>query len=1066
VKAGTVPLAGVIIAATNRHTGKKFITITDGTGLYRFILPQDGTYFIYAESPDLISSSKLVQIDSTNRRPRVDFLFQSGQLGQWSPTALGSVWPTLLLPPISISTLSLQPATTITGGTGGGQFPSFPGDPQYSGDAFAINGQTAIVNPYFQLADQMRSDFEDGNQLQGPPMQPVIATSTTSTSANSSTTTASSTTGSSSTSATSGSPQSSGIHGQAFWNGGNSGLNAQPYVLAGQPPPNPSYYSNSYGATVGLQPFIPGVTKPSPRDFLLLAYSGQSSTSLIQQYGTVPTELERQGNFSQLTNSTGGLIPIYPPRSITPYPNNTINSPLDPAALGLLQYLPAPNIATDAGLNYRLLTTQGAHQNTVGATYTHTFGVLPATHGTTPAASDDSAAPAAPLATHSLNLNFNFGEITGDVVNLFPHLGGQQRLQGYSLSGAYTITKGSRATSIILSTTRNNAQVRNYFTGHQDIASALGIYADEFKNPVNSNPFNFGLPNLVLNGYTNFSETQPNSQLTQTFNIASVTSFTRGTHILRFGADIHRLEYNLLGGPNATGTYIFSGAYTQVEGDAKNNPVAITGNAFADFLLGLPQETTLESPNQKAYTRQTNWEGFIRDDWRIHRDLTLCLGLRYDYFSPFVEINNHLSTLDYNSDFSDIAAVQPNGVGSVSGAKYSRSLVNPDRNNFSPHLGLAWRVTRGTVVRSSYGINYTVGQYGTFVENLAYQPPFANVQSNGNVPHFITPFPLQSGFGNAADMGNYAINRNYQTPYIQNWYLEIQQALPLDFFLNVGYIGSKGTHLDVISAPGIINNSLPFTSSYFDFEDSSAFSRFNSLVVHLKKPMQKSLVLEGTYIYSHSIDDASSTNAGIPVVAQNWQDIAAESGNSAFDIRHMFTGSFLYQLPIGPSKAFLNNRNWISRAFGNWTLAGTVYLASGLPLTPYVSASAAEVERGTHASVRPDRVPGTSITAGGGHLDHWFNTAAFSTQFALGQLYGNASRYSIPGPGTDVVNLSLSKLFPFRESRSLEVRITAANAFNKVQYSGVDTQIGSSAFGQVNAVQPMRQLTFLARFLF
>ena len=122
--------------------------------------------------------------------------------------------------------------------------------------------------------------------------------------------------------------------------------------------------------------------------------------------------------------------------------------------------------------------------------------------------------------------------------------------------------------------------------------------------------------------------------------------------------------------------------------------------------------------------------------------------------------------------------------------------------------------------------------------------------------------------------------------------------------------------------------------------------------------------------------------------------------------------------------------------------------------------------RGTHGSLRPNRVPGAPITLGGGRLDHWFNTAAFSATFADGQLYGTASRYSIPGPGQQNLNLSLSKLIPFHESKTLEFRATANNALNIVQYSGVNTQISSSTFGFVDAVQPMRQFTFLARMSF
>jgi hypothetical protein len=140
--------------------------------------------------------------------------------------------------------------------------------------------------------------------------------------------------------------------------------------------------------------------------------------------------------------------------------------------------------------------------------------------------------------------------------------------------------------------------------------------------------------------------------------------------------------------------------------------------------------------------------------------------------------------------------------------------------------------------------------------------------------------------------------------------------------------------------------------------------------------------------------------------------------------------------------------------------------ATGVPLTPLIAASATEVERGTHGSVRPNRVPGVSIRAGGGHLHHWFNTAAFSTAFAPGQLYGTAARNSIPGPGTENVNLSLSRIFHLGEGKSLELRATANNALNIVQYAGVNTQFDSTSNGQVDAFQPMRQITFLARFSF
>jgi trimeric autotransporter adhesin len=953
---------------------------------------------------------------------------------------LSDLWPSSTQSAVETDSIALQPALSITGGTGGASTPSFTGDPSFDGDTFEVNGQNDIVIPYFQMADQMRLDFEDGHQLQGPAEQQPIKAAIKKLSAPARTTATR--------------PFDAGrFHGAAYWNGGSSIFNAQPFLLAGDPVPNPAYETNNYGLTMGMAPFLPGHTKPSRKDFIEVSYSGQLSSSLVNQYGLVPTGLERQGNFSELRNSDATLIPIYPPRSFTPYPNNTIDTPLNSAALALLRYLPPPNLS-GTGLNYRLLTTKGTHGNTVGASYTHNFGPV-----------DAKGQPVDGGPTQQVNVTVNYGDLATDLITLFPALAGRQRLTGYSFDLGYNFGKRNWLATLNLFSNRNNAQTRNFYTGGKDIATSLGIHNDYSGSPINTNPLNYGLPSVILNGFASFTETQPNFQLTQATGISGSADWVHGVHVIRFGGKLQRTEFNLFGGTNATGTLVFTGGYTQIEGASTTDPVLTTGSSFADFLLGLPQQTRIESPDQKAYTRQTNWSAWMRDDWKILPNLTILAGLRYDYYSPYLELHNRLSTLDYNADFSDIAPVQPGDVGPLSGRYYPRSLIQPDRNNFAPHVGFALQPGKTTAMRAGYGIYYTVAQYGTFIQNLAYQPPFAHVEVNGNIPHSFTVFTLQAPFGNQADFGNYAINQDYKMPYVQVWYLDIQQTLPLKLILDYGYAGAKGTKLDIISTPGAINKT-PFASAFFDYEDSTAFSNFNSFVARIRREMINGLALSATYAYSHSIDNASSTNAGLPVVAQDPDNLLAEESNSSFDIRHQLTGSFLYQLPFGPHRTFIHGPSLASHFLDGISLDGFFAVATGVPLTPYVSASVAEAERGTHGSVRPDRVPGVPIRAGGGHLDHWFNTAAFSTAFAPGQLYGTASRFSIPGPGVESVNLSASKNFPLGETWGLLLRATASNALNTVQYSDVDTQVGSSTFGYVSGTQPMRQLTFLAKFTF
>jgi hypothetical protein len=1021
VKIGPLPLQSVRVTASGARTGKQVTTTTDGNGAYLLTLHRGERFLIRAERFGYATSSTEVLLNTGQKQ--VDFSLQNGA------NNLSSLWEAVLLPPVSISSVSLQPAFSTIGASSGAQVPSFPGDPNFSGDSFTVDGQPSIVNPFFQMDDLMRQSFEDGHQLQATSVGSDEDLSTA---------------------GPAGPSSPNQIHGLVFWNGGNSALNADPFLSAGQPSPNPSYNSNGYGVVITGHPFLPGITRPSNKDSASFSFAGQIATTLVNDYATVPTNLERAGNFSQLLGPTGERVPIYPPGHSMPYPNNTIDRPLDSVALALLEYLPAANL-TGTGLNYRLITPQGTHTNTIGAGYTHSFAASPA------ASSENS---------QSVSVNFNLNRVANDVINVFPAFGGKRVVQGYALTAAYAINRKHLFSNFSVTSNRNNAELRNHYTNGEDVATEAGVLLEEGSDRrLNPNPLNYGLPNLVLNNFTSLSQTQPNYQLTQALGVSASSSWDHGTQIVRFGGDIRRIEFNLFGGTNATGTFIFDGAYTQEPGISAANPIAVSGSSFADFLLGLPHETNIESARQKAYMRQNNWDCFIRDDWRALPNLTLLAGLRYDYFSPYAEKDDRLSTLDYNSGFTRVAPVRPNEIGRVSGVKYPRTLVSPDRDNFSPHVGFAWQASRSTVVRSAYGINYTVGIYGSFTQDLAYQPPFAHVEVNLNFPPDLTLFPLRGGFGNRADRGNYAISRKYRLPYTQVWYLEVQQALPHDIVVNVGYSGAKGTRLDVISAPGFYNN-VPFASAFFNFEDSTAFSNFNALIVRANKRLLHGLALQATYAYSHSIDDASSINAGAPVVAQNWQDLRAEEGNSSFDIRHLVAGSFFYQLPFGHNKTYVSNEGWASSFLGGWTVAGYFLCATGVPLTPLIAASATEVERGTHGSVRPDRVPGVSIRAGGGHLHHWFNTAAFSTDFAPGQLYGTAARNSIPGPGVDNLNLSLSRIIALHEGKTLELRITANNALNVVQYAGVNTQFDSTSNGQVDAFQPMRQITFLARFQF
>jgi hypothetical protein len=374
------------------------------------------------------------------------------------------------------------------------------------------------------------------------------------------------------------------------------------------------------------------------------------------------------------------------------------------------------------------------------------------------------------------------------------------------------------------------------------------------------------------------------------------------------------------------------------------------------------------------------------------------------------------------------------------------------------------------VVRAGYGINYNLAQYANIIQNFAFQPPFAITSTN--VTNAAAPLTLANGFPPVAPgavTNNFAVDPNYHIGYVQIWNLDIQRTLPHSFLLNVDYNGSKGTDLDTeraIEIPGI----QPFT-----YESSASTSIFHAGSVRLRKRLAHGIGFQATYIYSKSIDDASSVGGGSLIVIQNPFDIAADRSLSAFDQRHKFTGSWMTDLPFGENRRFLQKGAW-SHILSSWQLSGDFTVASGLPFTPNVLGNSLDLNRGVSGSLRAD-VTGQPISLSNPTAAEWFNTAAFCSPSSSagttntcvnpnGTPFGDAGRSIIEGPGEVVVDMSLSKTITIKESRSLELRLQAANVFNFIDYTSINTTVNSQQFGQVTTAGATRRITFVMRFRF
>jgi hypothetical protein len=726
------------------------------------------------------------------------------------------------------------------------------------------------------------------------------------------------------------------------------------------------------------------------------------------------------------------------------------------------------------GYNYHLLTTAQSNTTSAGIRYNRSLGAnatQPGGRGGFGGGGRRGGGSQNQGLRQSMNINYNEGHSASDLVNLFPELGGKSASNSYSLQAGYTVGY-HRLTSISnVNWNRSNSHTINFFTNTSDNpAGTAGITVP------NNVALNYGIPTISLsNGIQGLSETQPSFSISQTISFSEVLSWIHAKHNMRYGADYRRVHRDFLAGSNATGGFTFTGLFTEelVSGQA----VAGTGSSIADFLLGLPQSTSLNSSLAKSYLRDNVYDAYALDDWRVLPSLTLNYGVRWEFFAPYTEKYGRLADIATNPGGGFTSETeQTSGENGL-----PASLVFPWRKAFQPRVGLAWRVPKikSTVLRANFGTNYTVGEYAGFANLMAHQPPFTNEQTNqeavGNTPSIAcaqtgTCFTLANGFPAPATIGNYALNPHYGLPYVMAWNLDLQKTLPLQMVLNLGYNGARSNHLDVELAPRALPTSTGTDPSdlIFNYEEAEAYYKNNQATVRLNKRLQHGVSLGANYQYGHAIDDASSVNGSTGgSVVQDWQNLAAQEGHSLLDFRHQVSGTYLFELPFGPDKF------WVTSGVGShilegFSVSGSFKFATGGWISPSFEPTAQGVECGNSQALRPNLVPGQSPTIIG-TLRQWFNTAAYgppSATTGFCNYFGNAPRDSIEGPGKVQNDMALSKTMNFGETRSMEIRAQISNVFNTVQYAGINTTYGAPQFGQVTSVGQMRQFQFMASFRF
>jgi hypothetical protein len=824
------------------------------------------------------------------------------------------------------------------------------------------------------------------------------------------------------------------ISGSIFGNLENSALDAAPFSLNGKPEVKPSYSDLRFGLNIGGPLVIPKIINWTRASFYF-TYQGTRNKNPYSSTAAVPTLAERSGDFSGIANT------VFDPLSGVPFSGNVIpTSRINSASLGLLSLFPLP-MYPGITQNYQLVTSVPNNSNNIGFRLN------------------------APISNKDrLNTNIQVQERNSKTQQLF---GYQDTGSGQGVSSSLGWSHSFKPrfnNSATLTFSRNTSVTTPYFADKQNLEGELGI------NGTLQTPFAYGPPTLSFTNFGSLTDGTPSRNVSQTYNFTDTLSYVlHRRHNLQFGYLVRRMQQNTTNYQNARGSFSFSGLLTS-ELNAQGQPVQGTGFDFADYLLALPQSSTLRYGENNDYYRGWSTGGYAQDDWRPARGLSFNVGLRYEYFAPYRELYNHLANLLLNPQMTAVTLVTP-GQNSQG---LPNSLVQPDKHALSPRLGFAWRpgASRDLVVRGGYSIFYTGSVYSQIASQLGTEPPFTNTLSlTTSTASLLT---LQNGFNiipSQTIQNTFAINPGFKLPYAQTWAFAIQDALPHGFLVETEYIGTKGTDLGIVEQPNravagasVLNTQqnlqIPDATS-FSYETSQGNSVFHAGQVRVTRRFSTGISGNLLYTFSKSIDDVSSFSGLGGTNVQFINNLYLERGLSSFDQRHRLSATFLLSSPVGVH-GMLRNAGWKTAALAGWTVTGTMTAATGTPLTALIGGNLSNT--GGLANAGSSRAEATGLPIDSTAYPY-FNLLAFTTP-ASGQ-FGNAGRDTIPGPFQIGFNSALNRAFRFADGhRQLQLRISMTNALNHVVVTSFGTTVNSTTYGLPTAASATRTVQLLLRFSF
>lgn len=842
---------------------------------------------------------------------------------------------------------------------------------------------------------------------------------------------------------------------------GGSALDAAPYQLRdGATSVKKPYARNTYGGTVGGPLKIPGLLSGTRTNFTL-NYSGNHSNNLFDQYATVPTPAMRAGDFS------GTGLTIIDPATGKPFAGNVIPSNrLSSQAVALERFIPLPNLE-GTSQNFHYSTTTKSTSDNISLRIQQQFTSAPAGRGGAGGrggpgggARGAGAAGAGRQGGRgqqqarwnvSANAQINWRRNASDATSVFPSLGGKSSGSSLAVPVGLNISHGRVQQTVNINYSRTTNKSSGKYANVEDVAGLAGI------GGVSTDPFDWGVPSLSFSTYTGLRDQTTTSRSDDRLTIGYSWVRPTAKHAFRVGGEFRHDWSDSRSDSNARGSFTFTGLYSS--GLAGSVPRG--GYDYADFLLGMAQAATRQFSPGTIRLRDKAFSLYAQDDWRPNAKTTVSYGVRYELAPPYVEASGMMVNLDVAPGFTAVAPVLSGQAGLYSGA-FPVGLVNTDKNNIAPRVGIAYRVGRSSVLRAGYGLSFNQGSYAQIARQLVAQPPFAVVDSATAAKN--AALSLSNAFANispSTTTNNYGIDKNYQLGLIHTWNANITSTLFKVWTVDVGYTGTDGEHLDLLRAPnrGASGLLIPGVQS-FNWQTSEGHSILHAVTLTARRRQVKGLSFGGSYTLGKSQDNTTATGGGA-TVAQDDKNLEAEWGLSSFDRRHQISADFSYELPFGPNKPFASGGGFWAGLVSDWTVGGNFSDNSGTPLTVRVSGAVADVARGTNGTLRAD-YNGQPIALANPTIDQFFNTAAFSVP--VSGTFGNSRRNIVIGPWSHQLNMNASRDVRMGRSHVISIQANVNNVLNTVNWGSVDTNLNSPTFGQVTSVRGMRTATINIRF--